>query len=573
MDRSAKSSFELAMERGLVSKEKNIPAAQEIPPSNEKRVFGDTEGTFAEKNGTFEDPVRPESQIYPKLDLGRKLLMVDELPQGARARYEKGEAKLPEKPEKPEKPEEPREPEEPKKAPNPYRPRKKAAEGSKDKIRGPKRKRGEAPTGSKKKATKKKAAKKTKSPKVTTKAQKRPQLAKKGEAKPFFPEPKDRPRADGVEILYDGPFYSYSGFSNMNRELVFRLADRGATVKVQPANMKNKIDPDLEARLDKMQGNRVDRECPKIFGQTMPALMGHAGHRILYTMIETSNGLHPDYAAKANMTNEIWVPSPYLKDLMESEGILPPIKSMPLGVDEKIFRPDVTPMKLPSNAKSFKFLSVFWWSHRKGGDVLLKAFAREFTSKDDVSLVISTKLHAGREPLEAYETARAIMKSSGNPDPPSIIFHTSSMTKEELASLYSACDAFCLMSRGEGFGLPYFEAGAAGLPVIATNVTAQSSFLDNDLAWMVEPDGYEVSKANVGAMAKWCSYYEDQQFPAFGGPAIAQLQQHMRDIYENRGDPAGKADRLRKKILSELTWDDAVDRIITRLNEIKEGSV
>jgi len=46
--------------------------------------------------------------------------------------------------------------------------------------------------------------------------------------------------------------------------------------------------------------------------------------------------------------------------------------------------------------------------------------------------------------------------------------------KEEIAarampSLYKAADAFVLPSRGEGWGIPYMEAMAMGLPTIGTN--------------------------------------------------------------------------------------------------------
>jgi glycosyltransferase involved in cell wall biosynthesis len=35
--------------------------------------------------------------------------------------------------------------------------------------------------------------------------------------------------------------------------------------------------------------------------------------------------------------------------------------------------------------------------------------------------------------------------------------------------MYSSVDAFVLASHGEGWGLPYMEAMAMGLPCIATN--------------------------------------------------------------------------------------------------------
>ena len=51
---------------------------------------------------------------------------------------------------------------------------------------------------------------------------------------------------------------------------------------------------------------------------------------------------------------------------------------------------------------------------------------------------------------------------------PKIVMIEEFVGEDEMPALYAAADAFVLPSRGEGWGLPYMEAMAAGLPVIGT---------------------------------------------------------------------------------------------------------
>ncbi len=51
------------------------------------------------------------------------------------------------------------------------------------------------------------------------------------------------------------------------------------------------------------------------------------------------------------------------------------------------------------------------------------------------------------------------------------------LSAEMMASFYTACDVYLAPSHGEGFGVPMIEAQACGVPVIATDATAQSELV------------------------------------------------------------------------------------------------
>lgn len=57
--------------------------------------------------------------------------------------------------------------------------------------------------------------------------------------------------------------------------------------------------------------------------------------------------------------------------------------------------------------------------------------------------------------------------------------------KADMPSLYKAADAFVLPTRGEGWGLPFMEAMAMGLPTIATNFSGHLDFMSEENAFLI----------------------------------------------------------------------------------------
>jgi glycosyltransferase involved in cell wall biosynthesis len=114
------------------------------------------------------------------------------------------------------------------------------------------------------------------------------------------------------------------------------------------------------------------------------------------------------------------------------------------------------------------------------------------------------------------------------------------------------------------------EAASSGLPIIASNVTAHTDYLTNDNSFLVEPDGYIQANVNgnLSSMAKLCHFYVGQTFPDFSNTGVEQTRRHMRFIFENYKEAKEKAEKLRKLIIGNYTWEMAIDRVYRRLREI-----
>ncbi len=108
------------------------------------------------------------------------------------------------------------------------------------------------------------------------------------------------------------------------------------------------------------------------------------------------------------------------------------------------------------------------------------------------------------------------------------------LSQVEMLRLYSTVDAFVLASHGEGWGLPYMEAMAMGLPCIATNWSGMTEFMTNDVALMLNYSIGPVSGSN--------SWFEGTNW---ANPDTGMLRRHMRWLYENpeEGRRIGQAAR------------------------------
>lgn len=383
-----------------------------------------------------------------------------------------------------------------------------------------------------------------------------------------------------VEVIWNGHFMDYGGFARINRTMAFGLSNRNAKVRLDIDPYMVHVNEATQRELNFLEESNVSDKAPKVFGCTVPLSVVHSGKKIAYTMIETSEKVHPDYVGKLNLMDEIWVPTNYNKKILQNSGCHPPIKIMSLGVDISRYKPDESKANFnfgPATRK-FRFLSVFRWSYRKGYDILLKAYLEEFGGNEDVSLImvsrpVNTPEQNGVSSIvESFNGIKQTIDKD-EADLPHVSLYAKPVKELYMPSLYNSADAFALISRGEGFGIPYIEAGACGLPVIGSICSGQSDFLTEENSFSVKPDDY--AEASIGGfmstMAKECRFYEDQKFPVFDRDSIDAVRKQMRTVYQNYGEALDRARTFRKEIVNNYTWDMAVERVYDRLKEINEG--
>ena len=381
---------------------------------------------------------------------------------------------------------------------------------------------------------------------------------------------------DPIEVHWNGHFLDYGGFSRMNRAMAFGLSNKGVSVKLEiEPNILNHVNKSTQKQIELMTKTKIAPDAPKVYGVTVPSLLSHAGKKILYTMIETSETIHKDYVGKLNMVDEIWVPTQYGKKILQKNNVHPPIYVMPLGVDTERYCPDAKPFDFGMSLKGFVFISVFRWSYRKGFDIMLRSFMEEFDGTEDVTFLMVSRAVECPEEIGSNKIISDFndIKSFINKDGalPHVALYNKPIPERSMPGIYTAADAFILISRGEGFGLPFLEASSCGLPVIGSYCSGQTDFLNDDNSYLVHPKNYVEAKinSNLSRMAKLCHFYEGQMFPDFDSDSIKQTRFKMREVYENYSEAKRKNELLKNLISDNYTWDGAVSNVFNRLKNIR----
>ena len=272
------------------------------------------------------------------------------------------------------------------------------------------------------------------------------------------------PKPDHVDFdvccHWTGPLFDYGGYAKMNRSYIIGLKKLGALVKVQPIESITNVNNKTEEFIRYLANIELPKKYPKVYGMTIPDIISHGGPKILYTMMETSNHVHSEYAERLNLADEIWTPCQWNVDVFRASNVYSKIVRMPLGVDTNLYRPGAEPLQFSNGTKDFKFLSVFGWSYRKGMDVLLQAYLQEFGPDDDVSLILSTRFVGTLEQsshdriLNDFNHIKSLIQKT-DAEMPHVVLHSAYTPEHRMPRLYASAHCFVLPSRGEGFGLPY----------------------------------------------------------------------------------------------------------------------
>jgi glycosyltransferase involved in cell wall biosynthesis/predicted Zn-dependent protease len=393
-----------------------------------------------------------------------------------------------------------------------------------------------------------------------------PEIAKKP-----MPQPPSVVKIDAatqtsrISVSWEGSFLDFGSLSHVNRELTRALSD-SEILRLQCVNTSASRNNIPAPKALKHLAGTLAKKSPADAQITVrhawpPDWRRPATGKLVVIQPWEFGALPETWVRQACDVDEFWIPSEYVRRVYVESGVpAEKVFVIPNGVDTEQFRPQASPMTLATQ-KKFRFLFVGGTIGRKGPDLMLQAYLKNFTAADDVCLVI--KDFGGQSVYAGQTFESQIRAAQALPDAPEILYLNAELPPADLPGLYTACQCLVLPYRGEGFGLPALEAMACGLPLIVTAGGATDDFVRDEFAWRIPAErrifGQEVSGLKL-AQPGWLLE-----------PSLPALGEMMREVF---ADPASARERgqlARRHAEQFCTWKNSARLAAERIHVLGEN--
>jgi glycosyltransferase involved in cell wall biosynthesis len=299
-----------------------------------------------------------------------------------------------------------------------------------------------------------------------------------------------------MRVVVRAPLLSFSGYGQHSRqvyEAVKRIPDCEIfTQIVQWGTTSWLLNPDLEGGIVgeiMKRSSDLQTGFDVSFQVQLPDEWSNqlAKVNVGITAAVETDVCNPAWVDGCNKMTAIIVPSKFTKGVLERTGKI----NVPIHVVPEWFIPEVLNDNAPLDLDfrtDFNFLIVSQLTaansraDRKNISDTIKWICETFPSDKNVGIVIKTNSSRGTTMDKAVTTQmlqNVLKEVRASSKVPVYLLH-GNMTNEEISSLYRhpKIKALVSLTRGEGFGLPLLEAAASGLPVIATDWSAHTEFLN-----------------------------------------------------------------------------------------------
>jgi glycosyltransferase involved in cell wall biosynthesis len=258
-----------------------------------------------------------------------------------------------------------------------------------------------------------------------------------------------------------------------------------------------------------------------------------------------------------NNLDGLIVATNFVKEVAINSGVIIPIEVIHSGVIP-MPKASADKYKLKTN-KKFKFFHNSSGFARKGVDILIDSYFKEFTDYDDVVLIIKSYPNPHNNIESLIEEAKQKF-----PNPPEVLFiNDGSLTWEEMSSIYHQIDCVVLPTRCEGFGLPQAEALLSKKPLITTGYSGHMDFCTPNNSWLVK---YKLVPSDS---------HLSQSGSVWAQPSGKDLRKKMSYVFNNidSEEVKLKVEEGYKLISEDYTWERSAKEFLEYIDFIDRTSI
>ncbi|KHL92679.1 glycosyl transferase family 1 [Paenibacillus sp. IHB B 3415] len=220
-----------------------------------------------------------------------------------------------------------------------------------------------------------------------------------------------------------------------------------------------------------------------------------------------------------NLVDEIWAPSTFVVDSIAMKSPVPVVK-IPHSIEVSIAdKRDRSYFGLPEHA--FLFLSMYdlkSYQERKNPQASIKAFQLAFES-DDMSVGLVIKVNSAEQGSKELEELHQLIGVYKN-----IYLVDKTLSRNDTNALISVTDSYVSLHRSEGFGLGLAEAMFLGKPVIGTNWSSNTDFMNHNNSCLVD---YSLIRLNH-------DHGPYKAYQTWADPSVEHASRYMRRLCDDK---------------------------------------
>lgn len=257
-----------------------------------------------------------------------------------------------------------------------------------------------------------------------------------------------------------------------------------------------------------------------------------------------------------DLIDEVWAATTYTQEMYQ-QATDKPVTLMPLPVSVERAVP-VKRKSLGLVKKQFLFLYIFDFNSyldRKNPKAVVKAFLEAFPDKDkNVGLVVKTMNSNSKNPK--WKKFQKLCQKDSR-----IVLLEKTLDREKVLGLIDTCDAYITLHRAEGFGRTPAEAMLFGKPVVATDFSGNTDFVNKNTGFPVKWDKKQVKVGQYPFITKKSNAY-------WAEPNISHAATQMQAALKSAGDKK-RANEVKQFALQQFSLLRISELMKNRLIQIR----